>query len=219
MQSIAQDSLVFQPHPNQPHFQDITNRKFGRLQVLGYAGTTQWHCQCKCGKIVIKKGWNLRKGITTSCGCFNREGTSKRCTTHGESSKHRTPEYRAWESAIQRCGNANDGKYKDYGGRGITVCDRWRNSYQHFLADMGRKPSAKHSLDRKNVNGDYDPANCRWATAGEQQRNKRNNYVLTVDGVTACLKDHCEKRGLNYSRTFARLRYENRSIEEIFQKK
>jgi hypothetical protein len=157
---------------------DLTGRQFGRLTVLHRAGTSHWKCQCSCGNRRDVSGDSLRHGETRPCGCLRRELTAERnqgrppALKHGEAAA-RSPEYICWYGIIRRCCRPTDTSWERYGGRGITVCDRWRNSFEHFLADMGRKPTPQHSIDRINNDGDYEPANCRWATASEQQRNKR----------------------------------------------
>ena len=126
--------------------------------------------------------------------------------THNESNKRRTVEYTAWVNMIARCHNERASGYALYGGRGITVCDRWRASFQDFLADIGRRPSSDHSIDRIDCSGDYGPDNCRWATETEQQRNRRNNVRLEFNGVTRCLSEWASVSGVKSSTLRLRLR-------------
>jgi hypothetical protein len=162
---------------------DLTGRAFGRLTVIARAlcstltsgrRLTAWVCRCACGAVVDVPTQQLASGRTKSCGCLRVDlGHAKR-RTHGESSPgHWSPEYRAWSGLIQRCTNPKNTDWANYGGRGITVCDRWRRSFEAFLADMGRKPTPSHSIDRKDVDGNYEPGNCRWATPSQQASNRR----------------------------------------------
>ena len=158
---------------------DETGKRYGRLLVLhATMGKEQksWLCQCDCGNTTIVRGSLLRSGDTTSCGCRNYENMKNMHMKHGERADGgETPEYRAWCAMIIRCENPNGKHWQNYGGRGISVSPRWRHSYDTFLADMGRRPSARHSLDRIDVDGNYEPGNCRWATQSEQCRNWRRN--------------------------------------------
>ena len=113
-------------------------------------------------------------------------------TTHGMS---RTPEYQAWKNMKKRCFNPNTKQYSDWGGRGITVCDRWKNSFENFFADMGLKPTAKHSIDRIDNDGDYCPENCKWATNAEQQNNQRTNRLITIGCVTLTIAQWAKEMG------------------------
>lgn len=161
---------------------NLEGRRFGRLVVTAFAGVRDggwaiWHARCDCGNQVIARSQCLRNGSTRSCGCLASEITIKRnratAKWAGEAMRM-TPEYRAWSSMKRRCYDPGVEKYKLYGGRGIVVCDRWRESYSAFLTDMGRRPSPRHSLDRfPNRDGNYEPSNCRWATASEQNSNRR----------------------------------------------
>lgn len=164
-------------------FKDLSKLKIGRWTVshcVGKSkrGTPIWRCDCECGNSKDVLASNLRAGCSKSCGCLIKEITSKRSKTHGE---RNSPEYATWQGMKNRCLNQGCDQFHNYGGRGIKVCERW-SSFSNFLSDMGRKPSAKHSIDRLNVDGDYCPDNCRWATSKEQQNNRRNNKLLTVNG-------------------------------------
>ena len=136
-------------------------------------------CICTCGKEFIARENNIKTGHTKSCGCrrqinFNKPDWGKWNLRHNECSRgRRTSEYRAWANIKDRCCNAQNAQYRNYGGRGISICLRWKNSFRYFLKDMGRKPSRKHSIDRINNNGNYGPKNCRWATQIQQIRNRR----------------------------------------------
>jgi hypothetical protein len=153
---------------------DITGRTFGRLTVLrrgeNIGDQSGWVCLCTCGKTCHVWRSALVVGRTRSCGCLNAELASARRKTHGQSKGVR--EYRIWSGMKARCKNPSAARWKRYGGRGITVCERWQNSFEAFLADMGPCPSPKHSIDRINNDGNYEVGNVRWATPSEQMKNR-----------------------------------------------
>lgn len=160
---------------------DIAGQRFGRLRVIEFShtkgGRSYWRVRCDCGTEKTIMAVDLRSKHTLSCGCLARELSSRRVTTHGQSGNPRTglkksSEYISWQSMIQRCYDQKVPYYKNYGGRGIAVCDRWRSSFEAFLADMGPRPAGK-TLDRIDNDGNYEPGNCRWATAKEQRLNQR----------------------------------------------
>ncbi len=166
--------------------------KFGRLTLLERisGGRTKWRCLCDCGKTAEVLQQSLLSGNTKSCGCLVAEKNFK----HGG---YYTSEYSIWSGMKARCYNPRKRSYGEYGGRGISVCERWRNSFPNFLADLGKRPSKNHSLERVDVNGNYEPANCRWATSSEQANNKRDNNLITFRGETLTETQWRRKLGFN----------------------
>lgn len=182
--------------------QDLTGQTFGRLSVIERAenrgGRRYWLCSCECGKQKEVEAQNLKSGRVLSCGCLrdsNMSRIGKTNQTHGQSVRE-TPEYRAWRHIVQRCCNPLHKQFKGYGGRGITVCDEWKNNFQSFFNYIGKRPSSKHSVDRINNNLGYEPNNVRWATTAEQNSNRRDNHVVEIDGVRYTLAEAIRLNGL-----------------------
>lgn len=174
-----------------PKIIDISNQVFGRLSVIRFFGMdkqgAKWVCICTCGKDVIQFGKTLRSGKAVSCGCYKNEKIFERSFKHGHANK--TAEYRAWRHMKSRCYNPNVYNYEIYGGSGIIVCDRWLESFEYFLSDMGARPTPEHSIDRINGKGNYEPKNCRWATKAEQSRNISTNRWIEFHGNRLILSD------------------------------
>lgn len=206
---MKQEEIVFLEKPTNPRFVDITGNKYGTLTVLGFGGRNPcghflWFCQCDCGNITKPQGPGLKNGNTTSCGCLKVRELKERTTTHGHAGA-KTPEYITWSAMLQRVRYPGNKHYKDYGGRGIKVCERWL-SFENFLQDMGLKPDKSYSIERNDVNGDYCPDNCRWANPSEQANNQRNNRRLTHDGVTLNMCQWESKLGFKTGTIKGRLR-------------
>jgi len=190
----------------QASINNLVGKHFGRLIVLQYShrsdnGLHYWLCQCECGSVAKVHSKCLSGGLTKSCGCLQKECRAAGRRTHGMSS---SKEYRIWRGMIRRCVESKAVNYKRYGGRGITVCKRWR-SFEVFYADMGPIPSKKHTIERKDTNGNYEPNNCYWATMKEQQRNKSTNHLITFKGETKPVVQWADDLGLTPSALYNRL--------------
>jgi len=171
---------------------DLDGVRFGRLLVIARSESKNWHakwlCKCDCGTEKIIYATHLKKGSAVSCGCFAAEQASARKRKHG---MYGTREHRIWRAMIERCSSANP----RYGGRGIEVCDRWLESFESFFEDMGQCP-AGYSIDRIDTHGNYEPANCRWASDKEQQNNRSNNRLIEIEGRTQTLAQWADEYGI-----------------------
>lgn len=177
-------------------YKDIAGQKFGRLTALAIAGIkwggANWLCQCDCGKQTTVTLGYLQRGVIRSCGCYKRDEAKDRMTKHGGKG---TREYRAWAHIKDRCHNPKSKGYQFYGARGITVCERWRSSFEAFRQDMGLCPVG-FTIERKDNNGNYNPENCKWASWEEQHQNKRGGFYITFNGATMLASHWDKKQGL-----------------------
>lgn len=187
---------------------NLAGQRFGRLVAISPVTRTMksgcvrtdWLCACDCGNKRTIRRCGLTSGKTKSCGCLSPETTATRNTKHGDASRtRRTPEYAVWKGIIKRCENPQCAHFGRYGGRGIRICDRWRESFSDFLADMGRRPTPDHQIDRIDNDGNYEAGNCRWATRAQQCRNRSSNRMLTYKGITLCLSDWAKRIGLTFA--------------------
>jgi hypothetical protein len=184
---------------------DLAGLRFGKLVALTMSphkttnGQRRWRCVCDCGGVTSVGIGSLRSGGTKSCGCLKREETVARCTKHGwrKRGTHR-PEYMTWLAIKERCYNPNTDKFSNYGGRGIRVCDRWLESFENFIADMGLRPGGirEYSIERIDSNGNYEPANCRWATQREQCNNISRNCRIEHAGRSLTLQQWSRETGV-----------------------
>lgn len=205
------------PNKRAGNFRDETGKTYGQLTVLSYAGrdhnnSALWLCQCDCGQEqMTTTGTSLRTGNTSRClKCadrWRRERVSEVCTTHGMS---RAREYNTWRGIIDRCFNPSHKYYARYGGRGITMCDRWRNSFEAFLADMGPRPPGTE-LDRIDNDGpytgpcpEYPNGNCRWVTRRVNSNNTKRTVLITHEGETLTMKEWAARTGIPYGTLHAR---------------
>lgn len=180
---------------------NMVGQKFGDIDILERVGTASsrdaiWRYRCVCGEIHKASGYAIRSGKTTCCPKCAAKKVGQCSVTHGLTE---SPEYGSWTDMKTRCLNPNSTSYSGYGGRGISICDRWADSFEAFLSDMGPKPTPDHSIDRIDNDGNYEPANCRWATRIEQARNRRNFretagvIEIEINGVVKPLVDWCEE--------------------------
>lgn len=192
--------------------------RFGMLEVLeetegvpakGGGTMRRVLCRCDCGDVKAYYVGNLKRGATNSCGCARPDLVRRARTTHGKGGGRGTPvapEYRVWSHMIGRCHNPADKSYANYGGRGITVCREWRDSFEAFFRDLGSRPSPDHQLDRLDNDGPYSPGNCEWRTYYEQCRNKRTNRWLEFRGERICITDAARMFGIGRQTIAKRLR-------------
>lgn len=180
-----------------PALKSLQGLKYGRWTVVKYRGERQWECRCDCGTVKSVNGQHLTRGSSASCGCLRSELLTK----HGKMS---LPEYNVWRGIVQRCAG-NSPASRNYKPRGIEVCRRWASSFQAFLDDMGLRPTASHTIERINNDGNYEPGNCRWATMSEQHRNTRRSHFITVHGEKMCVQDAATRYGVHPSTLLRRL--------------
>lgn len=187
-------------------------QKFNRWTILEKAPSIKhgktlrraWYCKCECGTVRAVSSGDLTSGRSASCGCFQREGVKQRSTKHG---MYKHPAYQAWNNAVQRCFNSENPGYPEYGGRGITMSDEWRNDFGSFWKDMGPSWTRRSTLDRKEVNGNYERGNCRWATPKEQANNRRTNIMVTgPGGVKMTVTQAAEAYGVNRLTVYSRIK-------------
>ena len=188
---------------------DLTGQKFGRLivvkRVQNIGTRTAWLCKCQCGNERIATSGNLRQGNTTSCGCYHREAASIANIKHRKS---REKIYIEWSGIKTRCYNKTFDQYMNYGGRGITMCDRWRESFEAFYEDVSKLPhfgEQGYTLNRKDNDGNYEPNNVEWADRINQANNKRNNHLLTYNGKTQTIAQWSSDKNIPSSVILKRL--------------
>lgn len=198
---------------------DLKGKKFGRLTVIEQQGINKnrkalWLCVCDCGNSVVLASTALVSNNAKSCGCLRKEKTSERVKTHGLS---KTRIYTTWSHMKDRCYNPNDAKYKNYGERGITICDEWKDNFQSFFKWSIENGYADNlTIDRIDVNGNYEPSNCRWATAEMQASNRRTSHLITHNGKTQTMKQWANELGIKYSTLAARINVYKWDIEKAF---
>ena len=185
---------------------NLTGQEFGDLIALSFAGRTrhgapQWLCRCRCGIEKVIVGISLTSGATKSCGCKRAYSIGLGARRHGMTG---TKVHNTWKSMIQRCTDQRADSFPRYGGRGITVCERWR-TFENFYADMGAPPTLRHSIERRNNNGNYEPDNCCWATLKEQQNNRSDNRFMTIGAATMTIQQWADSTGVPGSRIRKRL--------------
>ena len=205
-------------------FKDITGRVYGRLTVIERVendkhGQARWKCLCDCGNYTVAVTSELNRGNVRSCGCLSREISKKVNFKHGFKN---TRLYRVWDSMKKRCYNPNSQGYKYYGGKGITICDEWKNNFKSFhdwAFANGYDENAEYmkcTIDRIDTNGNYEPSNCRWVDVKSQERNRKNNIFITYKNETHCIGEWAEILGINYITLHQRIRKYNWSIERAF---
>ena len=190
---------------------DIKGKKFNRLTVLEYVGNSKWLCKCACGKETIVLGADIRSGHTKSCGCYNSEQAKLRNSTHN---KTKTRLYETWEHIKRRCYSITCNDYKNYGSRGIKVCDEWRNDFMAFYNwAIQNGYDDNLTIDRIDNNGNYEPSNCRWVDRYIQANNTRRNHYYIVNGEKLTISEIARKYNMNYNTLNNRL-WHGMSIED-----
>lgn len=192
--------------PRKGQIIDITGNTYGEWKVLEFVPAekkgSRWLCECSCGNQRVVYSGHLKNGASKSCGCKMPKGESHVRYKHGMSE---TPEFKIWLQMHTRCYNPNAKGWEHYGGKGVYVCDRWKEDFTAFYADMGPRPSPNHSIDRYDIDRGYEPGNCRWATDKEQARNTSRTKWVTYEGKRMSLAEACELSGMNYGYAQERL--------------
>ena len=205
--------------------ENLIGKRFNRLTVLEFAGRdsefkARWLCQCDCGNKTIVDAWNLKSGHIKSCGCWNREATGNRSRIHGHSHNNESI-YPVWKQMKARCSNRNNHAYKNYGGRGTSVCDEWNNNFQAFYdwaMNNGYNPNL--TIDRIDNNGNYCPENCRWASRLEQSNNRRSCRYITYRNITHTIAEWSRLMSVPYSALVSRIdRNDMSDFENYFYSK
>lgn len=195
-------------------FKDLSGLRFGNWQALARAPNkgvrTAWHCKCDCGTERAVASVHLVNGASLSCGCIKSDIPTAR-RTHGASE---TDVYSIWLQMISRCHKPNNASFSNYGARGVTVCERWRSDFSAFLEDVGTRPSPKHTIDRIDGAGNYEPSNVRWATSKVQANNTRRNHIVVVRGESMTLAQAVERFGGNYGTVKWRINAKKMTAEE-----
>lgn len=200
---------------------DISNQRFGRLVAIrpnGKQGSGyKWLCKCDCGNEITTKSSSLLRGLTKSCGCLRKDTTSKRFTKHNGRFEHL---YTIYCSMKSRCQNSKNEHYKFYGGKGIKVCDEWKTDYSNFREwALKNGYSPELSIDRIDVNGNYEPNNCRWVTKQEQANNKTNNDFIEYQGEIHTIAEWARIKGLSYYSLYQRIKVHKWDIERAMTQK
>lgn len=197
---------------------DVTGERYSRLVALERLATkgqrSPWRFRCDCGAEPIYPLERVRQGIAKSCGCLRKDVTRARSLTHGHRVNRTTTRTRkSYEHAKARCFNEKDAKFPNYGGRGITMCREWVEDFGRFVEDMGECPPGM-SIDRVDVNGHYEPRNCRWATSRQQARTRTDNVLVEYEGQTMVLKDFARATSVNYKSLHALVKYKGQTPHE-----
>ena len=204
--------------------EDLTGYRFGKLTVIERMGKSKqghilWLCKCDCGETTTSFAHRLKSGKKKSCGCLYKE---ERWTTHYKHGGTNERLYRVWTDMHTRCNNPNDKAYKNYGARGISICEEWNNyeTFRIWAIKNGYQPNSKSgvtTLDRIDVNGNYCPENCRWVSYKEQNNNRRNNFLLTYNGKTQTAMQWSEELGIKYSTLYARIKTYKWPVQKAFE--
>lgn len=211
------EEIIEQPLPR---YHDLTGKVFGRLTVISYAGKSKkeslWNCRCKCGIEKVIRYNGLTRGKSTSCGCYRKEAIKARNPrAKGHERTFSNPLYRIWQSMKTRCYNERNPNYARYGAKGIRICQRWLDSFDAFVDDMGHPPEGC-SIDRIDPYGDYTPENCRWATRMAQSQNQKRTRFYQWQGESLCLTEVARRANVDYFQVYWAL-IAGKSIEEAIK--
>lgn len=207
---------------NSKNIRDLTGKKFGRLTVIGLHPTetrkTYWACQCECGNVKVVRSDSLQSGAIRSCGCLKKQQDRANLTANHSHKMSGTRIYWIWQGLKGRCYNPHDARYERYGGRGITVCDEWKNSFESFYDwAIANGYSESLTIDRRDNDKGYSPDNCRWATNKEQSNNRSTNIRITIGNATKSLTEWCEIFELDFGTVVERYRRNGFiGIDELF---